>query len=162
MFLDLIAAYDTVGHRGLHMKLIRTIPNRHMVGFIMEMLSNRSFVMLLLFVWNTFTVSLSLDNHSPASGPAWCRRCGPPGNAVSGYSSTMYLVVWWHSPQRQAGDAITPHRWRDSAHLAWSHLRRFSVTNWRLGRVNPGWGHVGLVTRPLNPRLLPCLLLRLI
>ena len=24
----------------------------------------------------------SFDNHSTASGPAWCRRCRPPGNAV--------------------------------------------------------------------------------
>ena len=88
----------------------------------------------------------SLDNHSTASGPAWCRRCRPPGNAVSGHSSTMCLVVWW-SPQGQAGDAITPHPWRDSAHLAWPHLRLFSVTNWRIGRVNPGCGHVGSVTR---------------
>ena len=52
----------------------------------------------------------SLDNHSTASGPAWCIRCRPPGNAVSGHSSTMCLVVWWLSPQGQAGDAITPHR----------------------------------------------------
>ena len=44
MFLDLTAAYDTVWHRGLHMKLLRAIPDRHMVGFIMEMLPNRSFV----------------------------------------------------------------------------------------------------------------------
>ena len=70
----------------------------------------------------------SLDNHSTASGPAWCSRCRPPGNAVSGHSSTMCLVVWWLSPQGQAGDAIRPHLWRDSAHLAGPHLRRFSVT----------------------------------
>ena len=44
VFLDLTAAYDTVWHRGLHLKLLRTIPDRHMVGFFMEMLSNRSFV----------------------------------------------------------------------------------------------------------------------
>ena len=44
VFLDLTAAYDTVWHRGLHLKLLRIIPDRHMVGFIMEMLSNRSFV----------------------------------------------------------------------------------------------------------------------
>ena len=44
VFLDLSAAYDTVWHRGLHLKLLRTIPDRHMVRFIMEMLSNRSFV----------------------------------------------------------------------------------------------------------------------
>ena len=43
-FLDLTAAYDTVWRRGLHLKLLRIIPDRHMVGFIMEMLSNRSFV----------------------------------------------------------------------------------------------------------------------
>ena len=44
VFLDLTAAYDTVWHRGLHLKLLRIIPDRHIVGFIIEMLSNRSFV----------------------------------------------------------------------------------------------------------------------
>ena len=42
--LDSCIHYDTVWHRGLHLKLLRIIPDRHMVGFIMEMLSNRSFV----------------------------------------------------------------------------------------------------------------------
>ncbi|KAJ3589190.1 hypothetical protein NHX12_010037, partial [Muraenolepis orangiensis] len=45
VLLDLTAAYDTVWHRGLHLKLLRTIPDRHMVNFIMEMLSNRSFIL---------------------------------------------------------------------------------------------------------------------
>ena len=44
VFLDLTAAYDTVWHRGLHLKLLMIIPDRLTVGFIMEMLSNRSFV----------------------------------------------------------------------------------------------------------------------
>ena len=44
VFLDLTAACDTMWHRGLHLKPLMTIPDRHMVGFIMEMLSNRSFV----------------------------------------------------------------------------------------------------------------------
>ena len=52
----------------------------------------------------------SFDNHSTESGLASCRRRTPPGNAVSGHSSTMCLVVWWVFPQGQAGDAITPHR----------------------------------------------------
>ena len=52
----------------------------------------------------------SLDNHSTASGPASCRGRIHPGNAVSGHSSTMCLVVWWLSPHGQAGDVITPHR----------------------------------------------------
>lgn len=41
--LDLTAAYDTVGHCGLHLKLLRTIPDHQMVSFIMEMLTNHSF-----------------------------------------------------------------------------------------------------------------------
>ena len=45
VYLDLTAAYDTVWHRGLHLKLLRTITDRHMVKFIMETLSNRSFVL---------------------------------------------------------------------------------------------------------------------
>ena len=34
----------TEWHRGLHPELLRTIPDRHMVGLIMEMLSTRNFV----------------------------------------------------------------------------------------------------------------------
>ena len=100
-------------------------------------------VVVVVLLEHSHSFNDSLDIHSTASGPAWCRRCRPPVNAVSGHSSTMCLVVWWLSPQGQAGDAITPHQWRDSAHLAWPHIRRFSVTNWHLGRVNPGCGHVG-------------------
>ncbi|KAJ4937751.1 hypothetical protein JOQ06_002382 [Pogonophryne albipinna] len=40
VYLDLTAAYDTVWHRGLHLKLLRTIPDRHMVKFIMETLTS--------------------------------------------------------------------------------------------------------------------------
>ena len=42
--MDLTYANENMWHRWLHLKLLRTIPDRHMVGFIMEMLSNRSFV----------------------------------------------------------------------------------------------------------------------
>ena len=45
ILIDLTAAYDTVWLRGLHLKLLQTIPDRHMVGFIMEMLNNRSFTL---------------------------------------------------------------------------------------------------------------------
>jgi len=37
VFVDLTAAYDTVWHRGLTCKLIRLLPDRHMVSFIMEL-----------------------------------------------------------------------------------------------------------------------------
>ena len=43
VLVDLTAAYDTVWLRGLHLKLLRTIPDGQMVSFIMELLSSRSF-----------------------------------------------------------------------------------------------------------------------
>ena len=43
VMVDLTAAYDTVWHQGLALKLLRTIPDRHLVRFIMTILSNRSF-----------------------------------------------------------------------------------------------------------------------
>ena len=41
--VDLTAAYDTVWLRGLHLKLLRMVPDVHMVSFVMELLTNRSF-----------------------------------------------------------------------------------------------------------------------
>ena len=43
--VDLSAAYDTVWLRGLHLKLLRMLPVRHMVSFVMELLTNRSFTL---------------------------------------------------------------------------------------------------------------------
>ena len=45
MFVDLTAAYDTVGHRGLTCKVLQLLPDRHMVHMIMEMVGNRSFTL---------------------------------------------------------------------------------------------------------------------
>ena len=45
VFMDLIAAYDTVWHRGLACKLLRLIPDRHLVRMIMELVQNRSFTL---------------------------------------------------------------------------------------------------------------------
>jgi len=45
LFVDLTAAYDTVWHRGLTCKLLRLLPDRHMVHMIMEMVGNRSFTL---------------------------------------------------------------------------------------------------------------------
>ena len=43
VLVDLTAAYDTVWLRGLHLKLLHMIPDGHMVSFVMELLTNRSF-----------------------------------------------------------------------------------------------------------------------
>ena len=42
---DLTAAYNTVWHQNLRLKLLRTIPDKHLVAFIMKTLSNRRFVL---------------------------------------------------------------------------------------------------------------------
>ena len=44
VFVDLTAAYDTVWRRGPMLKLLRMLPNRHMVRFISELISNHSVV----------------------------------------------------------------------------------------------------------------------
>ena len=45
VFVDLTAAYDTVWHRGLTCKLLRLLPDKHMVRMIMELVQNRSFTL---------------------------------------------------------------------------------------------------------------------
>ena len=45
VFVHLIAAYDIVWHRGLTCKLLQSLPDRHMVHMIMEMVGNRSFAL---------------------------------------------------------------------------------------------------------------------
>ena len=45
VFVNLTAAYDTVWHRGLACKLLRLLPNKHMVKMIMEFVRNQSFTL---------------------------------------------------------------------------------------------------------------------
>ena len=43
IFIDLTAAYDTVWHHGLTCKLLRLLPDKHMIKMIMEFVRNRSY-----------------------------------------------------------------------------------------------------------------------
>ena len=45
VFVDLTAAYDTVWRSGLTCKLLRLLPDKHMVKMIMELVRNRSFTL---------------------------------------------------------------------------------------------------------------------
>ena len=45
VFVDLTAAYDTVWHRGLTCKMLRLLPDKHMVRMIMELVRNQSFTL---------------------------------------------------------------------------------------------------------------------
>ena len=43
VFVDLSAAYDTIWHRGLTLKLLRTVPSKNLVQVVMTMILCRSF-----------------------------------------------------------------------------------------------------------------------
>ena len=45
VLIDLTAAYDTVWHLGITCKLLRLLPDKHMVRLIMELVRNRSFTL---------------------------------------------------------------------------------------------------------------------
>ena len=45
VFVDLTAAYDSVWHRGLTRKLLRILPDRHIVSFMMELARKGSFTL---------------------------------------------------------------------------------------------------------------------
>ena len=46
VFVDTTAAYETAWHRGLACKQLRLLPERNMVGMIMELVGNRSFTLI--------------------------------------------------------------------------------------------------------------------
>ena len=45
VFVDLIPAYDTAWHRGLNCKLLRLLPDKHMVRIIIELVWHRTFTL---------------------------------------------------------------------------------------------------------------------
>ena len=45
ILVDLTAAYDTVWHQGLILKLLRSIPDRQLVRFIFNIIANRTFIL---------------------------------------------------------------------------------------------------------------------
>jgi len=70
VFVDLTAAYDTVWHRGLTCKLLRLLPDRHMVSFIMELVRNRS-----------FTLTTGDGPRTGADRPLVLRCCSTPNHS---------------------------------------------------------------------------------
>lgn len=45
VFMDLNAAYDAVWHRGLYLKLLKTLPDVKVVRFLMVLIQDRSFIL---------------------------------------------------------------------------------------------------------------------
>ena len=89
LFVNLTAAYDTVWHHGLTCKLLRLLPDKHMVRIIMELVRNRS-----------FTLTSTGD-----SKQSWLRhfKNGVPQGSVwlSSYlTSTVYVRSSFHDFQK--------------------------------------------------------------
>ena len=68
VFVDLTAAYDTLWHCGITCKLLRLLPDRHMVHIIMEMVDNHSFT---LSTGNSKRSSLRHLKNGVPQGYAW-------------------------------------------------------------------------------------------
>ena len=150
--MDVWPGLDALGSKGLndYSSIANLFPKLSHNNDIQYSEKENAEVMLLLLVWNTLTVSQTVSITIPL-------RRDPLRVDVAGLQGMLQQCAWWLSPQGQAGDAITPHRYRDSAHLAWPHLRRFTEpslwTRWICHDIMSGW-------HPFNPRLLPCLLLK--
>jgi len=68
VFVDLTAVCDTVWHRGLTCKLLRLLPDRHMVRMILEMVGNRSFT---LTIGNGKRSSCGASRTASYRDPSW-------------------------------------------------------------------------------------------
>ena len=83
VFVDLTAAYDTVWHRGLACKLLRLIPDRHLVQMIMELVQNRSF---------------TLTTGNGKQSRLRCLKNGVPQRSVPLLFSLISMSVTCHQP----------------------------------------------------------------
>ena len=45
VFVDLTAGYDTAWHRGLTSKLLKLLPDKHVIRMIIELVQNRNFTL---------------------------------------------------------------------------------------------------------------------
>ena len=102
VFLDLTAAYDTVWH-GITCKLLRLLPDRHMVCMIMELIYNRSFTLTtssgqrsrLRRLKNGVPQGSVLAPSSSISTPTTCRTRSP--------QSTLMRTTWRSYTQQGSG-----------------------------------------------------------
>ncbi|KAJ8396816.1 hypothetical protein AAFF_G00014150 [Aldrovandia affinis] len=125
VFVDLTAAYDTVWHRGLTCKLLRLLPDRHMVRMIMELVRNRSFTLTTgsgqrISRKYAYADDLARDTH----------LCLPHGNSCSNAAT---LISVRH-------DVGPPPIGVDLPRLAWVRLNRLRTGVGRFCSSMHRWG----------------------
>ena len=91
VLVDLTPAYDTVWHRGLTLKLLRMLPDRHMVHFIVELISNRSF--MLKTSDGQQSRKCRLKNGVPSRDLSWLYCCSISTSMTSLIPSSRSLAV---------------------------------------------------------------------
>ena len=92
--VDLTVAYDTVCHQGLTLKLLRGVPDRHLVRFICTILSNRSFILK------------TCDGQS--SRPRRLKNGVPQGSVLAPLLFNLYISDLPYTTSRQYGYADDP------------------------------------------------------
>ena len=91
VLVDLTAAYDTVWHQGLILKLLWTIPDRHLVRFIADILANRSFVLK--------------TSDGQSSRPRRLRNGVPQGSVLAPMLFNIYISDLPNTTSKQYGYA---------------------------------------------------------
>ena len=96
VFVDLTTTYDTVWHRGLTCKLLRLLPDRHMVHMIMEMVGNRSFTLT--------------TGNSQRSRLRRLNNRVPQGSVLAPLLFNIYISDLPTTISRKYAEAAIPHR----------------------------------------------------
>ena len=106
VLVDLTAAYDTVWHRGLVLKLLRLVPDRYIVHLIANTLSSHRFVLK--------------TNDGQTSCPRCLKNNVPQGSSLAAMLFNIYLSDIPQTTSRQYGYA-------DDLALFFSDRRRYTV-----------------------------------
>ena len=118
VFVDLTAAYDTVWHRGHTCKLLRTLPDRHIVCFIRN---HRSFT---LTTGNGAQSKLRRLKNGVPQGSVLATLLfniyTTPMTCLSQLLGSMLTQTTWPSCILQK----TGSRWREFSHRTWQPYRR--------------------------------------